>query len=74
MNMVFNATDAPHPLLDSSHGTDAGQHFGHQTCEHFHLVCASRLSALGGIGVVSPLARPGVDGILLAIAELIAYF
>ena len=51
--MVFNATDAPHPLLDSSHGTDAGQHFGHQTrlghldLRHLATSCPARCDGAG---------------------------
>jgi hypothetical protein len=56
------------PLLCHALGlasrTDAGQHFGHQTCEHFHLVCASRHFSSGawGCGPPNPLRRAGLWG------------
>ena len=40
--------------------TDAGQHFGHQTCEHFHLVCASRHFSSGAWGCGPPNPSRGV--------------
>ena len=45
---------------DSKRRTDAGQHFGHQTCEHFHLVCASRHFSSGAWGCGPPNPSRGV--------------